>query len=185
MPLYYHLVHSRHYQRSWTLDFTWQLSANRMPFVRCKVRCTTSLIHAQDLSWCHQFYTESGDPVREGCHRKGAGCNFIHPDDPNWANAPEPSFRARDKGGDAVCGLSPLTTHVLIWRTGQASGPRQTRYSPSLATGIEYERDWHGERMGHGRRMGWRRMGYGRDCHHTGIGPVKGPIYLEYLLFRE
>lgn len=40
--------------------------------------------------------------MRGGCHRKGAGCAFVHPDDPNWAKAPPSSFRPKDKSGDSV-----------------------------------------------------------------------------------
>ncbi|KAG9318492.1 hypothetical protein JVU11DRAFT_583 [Chiua virens] len=48
-----------------------------------------------------RYYTNSGEPIRGGCRRKGAGCSFVHPDDPAWADAEVSTSNPMNKGGDS------------------------------------------------------------------------------------
>ncbi|KAI8989642.1 hypothetical protein BD414DRAFT_484828 [Trametes punicea] len=71
-----------------------------MPLVRCK------------------FYDDNGLPFGRGCS-KGHDCNFIHPEDPRWRNAPKPRVPYQPKPRD-----SGWNQRVAIGREGGAGGDR-------------------------------------------------------------
>ncbi|KIJ69384.1 hypothetical protein HYDPIDRAFT_24226 [Hydnomerulius pinastri MD-312] len=53
-----------------------------MPFVKCR------------------YYSESGEPWKGGCRRRGSGCTFVHPDETGWASASAAaSFGGKGRGG--------------------------------------------------------------------------------------